>query len=228
MIRFSRRILVSRSANCSLQNSVLLMSCHRPATEEGTVCASIARTLNSNLRLASCSLQRTGYLIQHLRTSTICLKQHCVPKEPLANIKCLERSCLDCGTSAIQIKLQPFLETHINETVTYNKWENVPFVVSKKTMTRQKKTKPAAEFIAELVEEASFSKHLFDASWQGRQYDRASRDVPDGCVLVCQDFAENFKCHFQDEAQGAHWGHAQVTLHASVASYRCTFRTVHK
>ena len=94
-------------------------------------------------------------------------------------------------------------------------------------MTRQKKTKPAAEFIAELVEEASFSKHLFDASWQGRQYDRASRDVPDGCVLVCQDFAENFKCHFQDEAQGARWGHAQVTLHASVASYRCTFRTVH-
>ena len=42
--------------------------------------------------------------------------------------KCLERSCLDCGTSAIQIKLQPFLETHIDETVTY-KWENVPFVV---------------------------------------------------------------------------------------------------
>ena len=43
-------------------------------------------------------------------------------------------------------------------------------------------------------------------------------------MVVCQDFAENFKCHFQDEAQGAHWVYAQVTLHTSVASYRCTFQ----
>ena len=35
------------------------------------------------------------------------------------------------------------------------------------------------------------------------------------------DFGENYACHHQDEAQGAHWHYEQVTLHPIVTYYHC-------
>ncbi|KAK7089483.1 hypothetical protein V1264_024849 [Littorina saxatilis] len=138
---------------------------------------------------------------------------------------CIDRKCLECGTSSVEVKLRPLLETHIAENVTFSKWEFINYVhngVNKKKLGKTRKTVPAPEFVAQLVSDATtLSKHLFNARWQGNQYDSISKDVPGGWVVFCQDFAENFTCWVQDEAQGAHWAHDQVTLHANVASYRC-------
>ena len=35
------------------------------------------------------------------------------------------------------------------------------------------------------------------------------------------DFAENYSCVAQQEVQSAHWSHNQVTIHPTVAYYRC-------
>lgn len=37
----------------------------------------------------------------------------------------------------------------------------------------------------------------------------------------CMDYAENYTCVYQDEAQSAHWSHEQVTLFFIVAYFRC-------
>ncbi|XP_070205712.1 uncharacterized protein [Littorina saxatilis] len=137
---------------------------------------------------------------------------------------CIDRKCLECGTSSVEVKLRPLLETHIAENVTFSKWEFINYVHNgiNKKLGKTRKTVPAPEFVAQLVSDATtLSKHLFNARWQGNQYDSISKDVPGGWVVFCQDFAENFTCWVQDEAQGAHWAHDQVTLHANVASYRC-------
>ena len=134
---------------------------------------------------------------------------------------CLERTCNNCGTNAIKNCLGPLLENCTEDTLQFSKWETV-VVDGKSRMTRITKTSPVPEFVNALCEELqSFSKHLFDASWQGRQYNLCESNMDEGCLLVCEDFAENFKMHFQDEAQGAHWSYNQATLHASVASYKC-------
>ena len=38
---------------------------------------------------------------------------------------------------------------------------------------------------------------------------------------MIHDFAQNYLCLLQNEPQGMHWEHKQVTLHPSVVIYRC-------
>ncbi|XP_041368432.1 uncharacterized protein LOC121382868 isoform X2 [Gigantopelta aegis] len=186
-------------------------------------CANIDLKLEGIGRFAASQrLQDLTYKDRYdLSRSTLCPRG----EDGEYKMACLERKCAACGTSAIEVKLRPLLETHIENQVIFFKWENTTYVhkgVTKKKLTRQRKTLLARDFVTELTEEAaSISKHLFNARWQGKQYDAVSSDVPAGWVVICQDFAENFSCWYQDEAQGAHWGHDSVTLHANVASYRC-------
>ena len=185
-------------------------------------CANVDLKLEAIQRFAaSRRLQDITYTDRYdLSRSTLC------PRGENGEYKmaCLERRCGDCGTSAIDNKLRPLLETD-TEQVTFFKWENVAYIhkgIGKKKLARQRKSLSAPDFVSELVAEAaSSSKHLFNARWQGKQYDAVSSDVPAGWVIICQDFAENYACWYQDEAQGAHWAHDAVTLHANVASYRC-------
>ena len=58
-------------------------------------------------------------------------------------------------------------------------------------------------------------------TWQWRQYNQISTNMPEGHVVFCRDFAENYACRSQDEAQGAHWSNIQAKIHPVVASYRC-------
>ncbi|KAJ8043475.1 hypothetical protein HOLleu_10573 [Holothuria leucospilota] len=45
--------------------------------------------------------------------------------------------------------------------------------------------------------------------------------MPNKWVLAVLDFAENYVCFYQNEAQGAYWTHNQVTIHPVVTSYKC-------
>ena len=40
-------------------------------------------------------------------------------------------------------------------------------------------------------------------------------------MLIVDDFAQNYLCGHQNEPQGLHWLHQQVTVHISVAMYTC-------
>ena len=82
-------------------------------------------------------------------------------------------------------------------------------------MTKTPKSETAAELITELHKELNpFAKHLFNASWQWRQYDMVWKDIPANWVVFCMDYAENCACKSQDEVQ--------AMIHPVVASYRCT------
>ena len=113
----------------------------------------------------------------------------------------MDRKCDECGTFTIQDLLQPLLQ--MDESVTFYMWEIVPYQqngAEKKKMCRLRKTVSPQDFVQELVKEVTpFSAHLFNASWQGRKYEEISRDSPGGWVVICQDFAENYTCWFQDE-----------------------------
>ena len=46
------------------------------------------------------------------------------------------------------------------------------------------------------------------------------RDLKDGEILVCGDFAENFTYVVQNGTQGQHWNNSQATIHPIVCYYR--------
>ena len=85
--------------------------------------------------------------------------------------------------------------------------------------------KVKTETIANLVDDLCnkldpFSKHLLNVRWQLPQFELLKKDPPKDLVLLCMDYAENYNCHFQDEAQSAHWSYNQATIHPVVAYYR--------
>ena len=53
------------------------------------------------------------------------------------------------------------------------------------------------------------------------QYKKSKQNLVEGQVLIVDDFAQNYLCDHQNEPQGLHWLHQQVTLHPSVAMYTC-------
>ena len=58
----------------------------------------------------------------------------------------------------------------------------------------------------------SMAEHSFMASWNYCQYKLARRNIMEGDVIMVHDFAHNYLRTHQNEVQGLHWHHKQVTL----------------
>ena len=67
----------------------------------------------------------------------------------------------------------------------------------------------------------NMAEHTFMATWNYCQYKKAKHNLAEGEILIVDDFAQNYLCGHQNEPQGLHWLHQQVTLHPSVAMYNC-------
>ena len=66
------------------------------------------------------------------------------------------------------------------------------------------------------------SLHQFNKVWQLKQFKSAINSLKVGQVLIVHDFSQNLLLYDQDEPQGRHWDHEQVTIHPSVAYYKCS------
>ena len=64
------------------------------------------------------------------------------------------------------------------------------------------------------------AEHTFMASWNYCQFKQAKRNIIPGELMLVHDFAQNYLCLLQNEPQGMHWDHKQVTLHPTVAYYK--------
>jgi hypothetical protein len=145
--------------------------------------------------------------------------------------ECIDRVCEACGVSnlAKTQKAVEILGQHGLSDITWQSWaieEVTKTVKGKEVKKRQMTQKVQTTTVQELIEELStslkeFSKHLFNAQWQARQFEALKVSIPRTWVLLCSDFGENYICRQQDEAQSAHWSYDQVTLHPTVAYYRC-------
>ena len=73
-----------------------------------------------------------------------------------------------------------------------------------------------------IVKMTMISEHTFMASWNYCQYKQARKNILVGDVIFVHDFAQNYLCKHQNEVQGLHWRHKQVTLMPTVAHYKCS------
>ena len=138
---------------------------------------------------------------------------------------CIERKCKDCGTVKLDSHVENLLQLHQNKPISWRKWESTTSQVKGKEVAKQElvnKSGTMADCLQELQREVqSLSLHLFNASWQSQQFSNISGNVPNGWVVMVQDFAENFVCTAQDEIQSAHWNHSTATIHPNVCYYKC-------
>ena len=59
---------------------------------------------------------------------------------------------------------------------------------------------------------STMSEHTFMASWNYVQYKQAKKIILVGDVIFVHDFVQNYLCQHQNEFQGLHWRHKQVTI----------------
>ena len=50
----------------------------------------------------------------------------------------------------------------------------------------------------------TMAEHLFMTSWNYVQYKEARKNISVGFVIFVHDFAQNYHCEQQNEAQGLH------------------------
>ena len=162
-----------------------------------------------------------------LRNATLCEKEQ---GQVHHQKTCLDRKCSNCGVEAIRTKLQPVLDESSDTLVTWKTWAIVQQEihnragVAKKTSKRMltSKTGPFDQLLTELEEDlATFAYHLGNAEWQHKMFSSLKEHLPNDWLLQVMEFAENFGCFYQDEAQGAHWTRDSVTIHPVVSYYRC-------
>ena len=67
----------------------------------------------------------------------------------------------------------------------------------------------------------AWSRHIFDADWQFEQYSALRDRMPGNWLLSVVDFAENYRCFFQDEIASAYYQYSQATIHPAQLFYCC-------
>lgn len=155
---------------------------------------------------------------------TLCEKEEA---DRFHKMECVQRKCERCGVEGLVDFYKPLVQTAklTNEIATYMKWERVTKHKNGKAVTKVmpvRHRKSVGALILELTEETkSLSEHLFVASWQQAQFSQLLKNIPPSWTVLNMDFAENYTCIMQNEVQSGRWGHNQVTVHPTVAYYRC-------
>ena len=106
----------------------------------------------------------------------------------------------------------------------WKKWQNMTQTgkggakLSKKALIEV--TGNAVDFLEELNNQLTpYALHVFTAKWQFRQYKTLKANLPPKTLLTVADFAENYRCTYQDEITSAYYNYEQVTVHP----FFCTF-----
>lgn len=145
-------------------------------------------------------------------------------KNFINSLNCIKRNCESCGIKHFRKHCQSFGDQERSKPIIWKKWSTVE---KKKTKTVKRKAlvtleKNVGDLLQELEKELeSYSLHLFNWHWQAAQFRTIRSNLPNKWILNVWDFAENYTCITQKEAQSAYWTRNQVTIHPIVNYYHC-------
>jgi hypothetical protein len=140
-------------------------------------------------------------------------------------LHCIRRKCENCGTDGLVAHYQEFAERCGGLPVVYSKLERVKKLRKQKEVVQIMPVNHNTSITGLIIELAkdleTLAEHIFVATWQQQQFANLLKEIPPSWVVLNMDFSENYSCIAQNEVQSAHWGHEQVTIHPTVAYYKC-------
>ena len=175
---------------------------------------------NVNLKLKALNSQEIGVTISQFLKTALCGSES---KHYLR--KSIDGQCQLCGPNKVK-KLANTVALNLDEEVQVKEW-------SWREIKRNGKLDKKKGLVCKVVSRRevldgllkdfkTFPSHLFKAKWQYDQYLEKKRSLNQDELMATLDFAENFRCQSQDEAQSAHWSYQQATLFPVVFNYKCT------
>jgi hypothetical protein len=141
----------------------------------------------------------------------------CEPtKTEFHNLDCLCRRCNICGVDKVELAIKSDPAYEAKKVLNWHRW-----VKTKKKMFLASVTGKMDQLLEVFIDDLrDMGLHTFHADWQYKQFAELKKDVPKGMVVQVLDFAKNYLCLYQDEAQACYWKHEQVTLHPIVTYYK--------
>ena len=118
----------------------------------------------------------------------------------------------------------------LDKNVKWQCWVNQRVTRKEKSGKEKKETKkalveknePTLACVTDMCDKLeTFSVHLFLADWQFEQYTIIRDNPPKGWVLSVIDFAENFRCIYQDEISAAYYSYEQAGIIPVQIFHRC-------
>ena len=146
--------------------------------------------------------------------------------DELPQKKCVMRKCSDCGVEKYRRIVEQNNSELLQSTdkIQWKQWKNITY-----TKNEEEKHKMGDDietgtnqtlFNSYMQQLQEMSLHQFNKVWQLKQLKSAINSLKVGKVLIVHDFSQNLLLYDQDEPQGRHWDHEQVTIHPSVAYYK--------
>lgn len=138
--------------------------------------------------------------------------------------QCLDRTCNQCGTHKAEELLTCWAEENPSDSVRWLTWKHVGTLVGEKSVKRLTKvacSSSRTELLAVLISKLeTYGRHVFIARSQSKAFQTCLDTLgPSDCSVVV-DFAENYTCLRQGEAQSAYYSRNQVTLHPMVVTMK--------
>ena len=153
----------------------------------------------------------------------------CPYKGYFPKIECILCKCNTCGTAKFHREI-------LNDNKDKTKDKRQHFLVKLWYTKREKKKDGTTQsFLHWKFERCNYNdlaglliehletmaEHSFNASLNYCQYKIAKKNIRKGDLIFVHDFSQNYLCSHQNECQGLHWKHAQVTMMPTVAHYIC-------
>ena len=160
----------------------------------------------------------------------VCLgKMMCPPKTisygslTVNDIQCVLRVCTSCGLQHLKDDIvQNNTRDVMLQKCTWNMWTQEKIKNTTKLVNKEYTGTYLEVVNAFLQQLHSFALHMFNAKWQVNDFKMLKSNLRPGELLMVHDFAQNYLCISQDEAQGGHFLHEQVTIHPSICFRACS------
>lgn len=157
---------------------------------------------------------------QFLTKFTLVAATLCEPK--VSRLTCLNRDCEKCGVKSIRDAIKVWTNQGADNSLSWQKWESINATYEGRSIKRlvrntytTTRLKAGEELISQL---GSYATHCDNYFMQLNSYQQMIKSFSNHECVVVMDFAENFACQMQGEAQSAYYSRQQVTVHPMVVS----------
>lgn len=137
---------------------------------------------------------------------------------------CIDRKCESCGVQKVEQILRSWADDGPSDLIKWMTWKIIESPVNGKVIKRLTKVTQVdrralllSKFLAMLE---PYGRHVFVKNSQSASYEQCISNLkPSECAVVV-DFAENYTCIRQGEAQSAYYSRNQVTIHPMVINMK--------
>lgn len=147
-----------------------------------------------------------------------------VPKTPedmllttvcnMEDVECIDRECSKCQ---VHQPIEKLFQCDDNTPMFYFQWNIGDDGKARKERVECTAADAKDDLKAQLQ---PFARHVYNVKRQFNELKYLKENLPEGEIIIQEDFSENFQIKYQQEIMAAHWSNDSVTIFPAVVYYK--------